>query len=101
MADKKPEESWTGEFGKRLKQNLFDEDAHRKCKERFVSLKAEAPHMIVLQPEGTNANANNDSQQHSEHCHREFARCHAHRVAGEPLMSSDIPYPDEETVRAL
>ena len=99
---KKPEESWTGDFGKRLKQNLLMNRAHRKCKERFVSPKAEAPHTIVLRAE-------EEQMRMPTTIHNNIQNIVIVNLlavtrigsTGEPLMCSDIPYPDEQTVRAL
>ena len=79
---KQPDESWSGEFGKRVKQNLLT-CSHRKCSS-VRDDQATASPMIIIQNNFVNLPA--------------VTRI---GMAGDALLCVDIPYPDEKTVIKL
>lgn len=88
---KKPGEAWAGNFGKEIKHRLSSNHAHRKCKIRTLE---PCQQTKITSSTIHNNNINNIVIVNLPAVTRIGS-------AGEPLMCSDIPFPDEKTVFAL
>lgn len=91
---KKPEDTWTGDFGKRVKLNLNSNRAHRRC--RNQNTQAPASNSVTNNITNINNNINN--------INIVIVNLPAVTRKGStdvPLMCSDIPLPDGKTVKAL
>lgn len=102
---KAPNDTWTGQFGNILKARLNSNYSHRKCK--FIVNDAMKSENQQLQAENirlkeqlttTNAPANLTINNIVIVNLPAVTRIGS---TGEPLMCSDIPYPDEKTVLSL
>ena len=85
---KKPEENWTGDFGKRVKHRLNTNHTHRKCKGQIAQTATSV----------TNINNITNIQNIVIVNLPAVTRKGSTDV---PLMCSDIPLPDGKTVQAL
>jgi len=113
---KRPGETWTGEFGKRVKHRLTTNRAHNKCRAK-IEERNEAFQMQKLQ---TSSNAltvassapapviqtNIQAIQNIHQTIQNIVIVNLPAVTrtgstGDPLMCSDVPYPDNKTVKAL
>mgnify|MGYP001195352282 CR=1 FL=1 len=99
---KKPSnECWTGEFGKRVKQNLNTNRMHRKCRLQ-IAHRNEAYQLQRLYTENTMPVITNHIQNTVQNIVIvNLPAVTRTGVSGDPLMCSDIPFPDGKTVQAL
>ena len=99
---KKPfHQDWTGDFGKRLKQNLNTNRSHRKCRLKIEQrnetvLIQKQPSNVLSQP--SSAPVINNIQNILIVNLPAVTRTGS---SGDPLMCSDIPLPDGKTVKTL
>ena len=103
---KKPfDQDWTGDFGKRVKQNLNTNRSHRKCRLKIEQrnetvliqkLQKKEPNTVLSVAEPSSAVINNlNIVIVSLPAVTRTGSC------GDPLLCSDIPLPDGKTVKAL
>ena len=98
---KSHDQEWVGEFGDRVKNRLSANRSHRKCITRneteIQTLRAENERLL----NHITTTASPTIQQQNNIVIVNLPAVTRIGTAGEPIMCSDIPYPDEKTVRAL
>ena len=101
---KPPDQEWVGEFGDRMKHRLVNNHSHRKCRKLSENAQTQAlraeNELLRNQVTTTTPTITNHLQQNNIVIVNLPA---VTRIgsAGEPIMCSDIPYPNEKTVCAL
>lgn len=114
---KRPDQEWIGDFSKRMKHNLLTNHAHKKCrpviqeqqksalqKENTTLGIASVPTPTTIIQQATIAPVQN--VQNVQNVQQNIVIVNLPAVTrtgstGDPLMCSDIPYPDAKTVKQL
>ena len=108
---KKPDQSWTGEFGKQVKRGLTSNRTHKKCRSK-IEQRNEAS--MLQQPSNALTTVSSSSSSEFAHVINNIQQQNVQNIVivnlpavtrtgstSNPLMCSDIPYPDAKTVKQL